>query len=111
MKYRLTRYQDAQGHVPFSRWLNGLRDLKAVAQILLRLNRAAEGYLGDRNHLRDGVWEMRLHSGPGYRLYYGFSGREKLLLLNGGDKSSQQSDINKAISYWQDQQLRKHHEK
>lgn len=77
----------------FSRWLRALRDLQAKAGILRRLSRAHAGNLGDVKSVGDGVSEMRVDIGPGYRLYFTRRGDALILLLCGGDKSSQTRDI------------------
>lgn len=77
----------------FSRWLRALRDLHARAGIVRRLSRAQAGNLGDVKSVGDGVSEMRVDVGPGYRLYFTRRGDALILLLCGGDKSSQARDI------------------
>lgn len=78
-------------------WFRGLRDLRAKAQITRRIERAQTGNLGDVAPVGEGVREMRIHYGPGYRLYFVERGREIVVLLAGGDKSSQPRDIKAAI--------------
>jgi putative addiction module killer protein len=80
----------------FTAWLGGLRDRQARARILKRVDRAAEGNLGDVAPVGDGVSEMRIHHGPGYRVYFKHEGNELIMLLCGGDKSTQQDDIEEA---------------
>ena len=81
----------------FAKWLKRLKDINARARINVRLTRIAlTGNLGDTKPVGDGVYELRIDYGPGYRVYYSQRGREILLLLIGGDKSSQQKDIEKA---------------
>jgi putative addiction module killer protein len=80
----------------FDAWLSELADLKAKARILVRLRNAMNGNLGDCAPVGDGVSEMRLHTGPGYRIYFMRRGEAVYLLLCGGDKSSQQRDIERA---------------
>lgn len=80
----------------FDTWLRGLRDRQAVARILLRLERIADGNFGDHKSVGDGVSEMRIDHGPGYRVYYAQRGAVVVILLCGGDKSSQNRDIEKA---------------
>ena len=80
----------------FRRWLNGLRDRKARLRIDDRLKRLASGNAGDTKSVGDGVQELRLHFGPGYRIYYVWRDGVLIILLNGGDKSSQARDIAKA---------------
>jgi putative addiction module killer protein len=80
----------------FEDWLRNLRDKKARARILARLESALLGSLGDVKHVGAGVREMRVHFGPGYRIYFAQRGEVLLLLLCGGDKSTQARDINRA---------------
>jgi putative addiction module killer protein len=80
----------------FEVWFDELADMKAKARILARIQSAALGNFGDCASVGDGVFEMRIHFGPGYRLYYTRRGEAIYLLLNGGDKSSQRRDIKRA---------------
>jgi len=80
----------------FATWLAGLRDERARARILKRLDRAREGNLGDVAPVGDGVSEMRIFYGPGYRVYFIQRGSELIVLLCGGDKDSQGTDIKEA---------------
>lgn len=81
----------------FAKWLKRLKDTSARARINVRLKRISlTGNLGDTKSVGDGVYELRVDYGPGYRVYYSERGKEVLLLLIGGDKSSQQKDIEKA---------------
>ena len=77
----------------FDRWLSSLRDLRAAARIQVRLDRMAVGNPGDVKAVGDGVSEMRIDYGPGYRVYFMRSGSLVVLLLCGGDKSTQDKDI------------------
>lgn len=81
----------------FVKWLDGLSDIHARARILARIDRLAEGNPGDVKPIREGVSEMRINYGAGYRVYFIKRGRELIILLAGGDKSSQSKDITKAI--------------
>lgn len=81
----------------FDDWLSSLKDKKAKAKIALRLGHAEQGNFGDCEPVGEGVLEMRIHYGPGYRLYFTRRGEVVYLLLLGGDKSTQQQDIKKAI--------------
>ncbi len=83
-------------------WLAQLEDLKARARIAARLDRLSLGILGDCKPLREGVSELRIDWGPGYRVYYTMLGRICVLLLCGGDKRRQSSDIKRAIEYLED---------
>lgn len=80
----------------FRKWFAGLRDLRARIQIARRIERAEAGNLGDVSPVGDGVSEMRIHYGPGYRLYFARRGAAIIILLCGGDKSSQPRDIEAA---------------
>jgi putative addiction module killer protein len=80
----------------FARWLDELRDIKARARILVRLDRLAEGNPGDVKHVGEGVSELRIDYGPGYRVYYKKQGRTIIILLSGGDKRTQKRDIARA---------------
>jgi putative addiction module killer protein len=82
--------------------LENLKDFEGVLQITKRVRRLTIGHRGDFSSVGQGVFELRIHFGPGYRVYYAPVGKEIDVLLFGGDKSSQQRDINKAIEYWKD---------
>ena len=77
-------------------WLNTLRDKRALARILVRLDRLAEGNFGDHHAVGAGVSELRIDVGPGYQVYYTIRERKVVILLCGGDKSSQWRDIRQA---------------
>ncbi len=91
---------------PFQEWLKKLRDPIAKMQVVMRVNRIEGGNFGDNKFCRDGVWEVRIDQGAGYRVYYAMSGTVVVLLLCGGDKGFQDSDIERAIGYWKDWQRR-----
>lgn len=78
-------------------WIDELGDLAGRARILMRVDRLIHGHPGDHRHLGDGVSELRIDIGPGYRVYYSVRGDRLLLLLAGGDKSTQSRDIARAI--------------
>lgn len=82
----------------FDKWLKGLRDLQAKARIFERIRRLRDGNPGDTKSVGQGVSEMRINYGPGYRLYYAQRGKALVLLLCGGDKSSQKEDIARAVA-------------
>lgn len=100
--FDLFRYQTADGREPFTEWLDGLRDRQAKARILARLERLTAGNFGDCEPCREGVSELRIHWGPGYRVYHTRVGRTVILLLAGGDKRTQDADITRSIGYLQD---------
>jgi putative addiction module killer protein len=81
----------------FAQWLDGLRDIKARARVQARLDRLAEGNPGDVKSVGEGVSELRIDFGPGYRVYFKSRGRQLVILLAGGDKKSQTSDIKAAL--------------
>lgn len=103
----LRRYQLEDGSIPFTEWLRCLRDARARAQIEVRLRRVSVGNFGDCKPVGEGVSELRMDIGPGYRVYYGKHGQELVILLCGGDKGSQQADIACAKVYWTDWKRRK----
>jgi len=80
----------------FAKWLRALRDNRARAKILVRIQRLAAGNPGDVAPVGDGISELRIHYGPGYRVYYRQKGDEVVILLCGGDKSTQDGDIREA---------------
>jgi putative addiction module killer protein len=92
-------YLDDNGRSPFRNWLQEL-DHATRARVQARVLRFETGNLGDHKQVGDGVWEARLAFGPGYRIYFGKSGREIVLLLLGGDKGTQRKDIKQAKQYW-----------
>jgi putative addiction module killer protein len=105
--YQLTYYTDATGEKPFRKWLHSLRDRSAFARIATRLERVELGNVGDHKNVGSGVFELRIHYGPGYRVYYAYSGNQIVLLLLGGDKSTQEQDIVTAVAYWKNFQENK----
>jgi putative addiction module killer protein len=96
------RYTTESGKDVFGDWLAKLADPRAAAKIVVRIDRLAAGNFGDCKAIRDGVWELRVNWGPGYRVYYAISGRTQVVLLCGGDKRKQSADINRALGYWKD---------
>lgn len=96
------RYQTEDGREVITEWLERLRDVRAKARIVARINRLKAGNFGDCKPVRDGVSELRVDHGPGYRVYFGVVGSQVVLLLCGGDKRSQDADIDKAVDYLAD---------
>jgi putative addiction module killer protein len=93
-------FHTPDGRDPVAEWLDGMRDSRARAAILLRIGRLERGLFGDCKSLGDGVSELRIDVGPGYRLYFGRRGERIVLLLCGGDKRGQRGDIARAKRYW-----------
>ena len=81
----------------FDRWFGALRDLTAKRRIQARIDRVEDGHFGDHKPIREKVFEMRIQHGPGYRLYFTLRGLEVVILLAGGDKSTQTADIEMAV--------------
>lgn len=93
-------YQTSSGREPFNEWLSSIRDTETQARIRARLERLEDSNLGDCQSVGEGVFELRIHFGSGYRVYFGQIDNTIILLLCGGDKSSQRRDIERAKIYW-----------
>jgi putative addiction module killer protein len=104
--FELRHYTTADGVDVFAQWLDSLRDRQAQARVAARLVRLNNGNFGDCKPLGEGVWELRIDWGPGYRVYYAIQSQRLILLCEGGDKRSQAADIKRAIERWQDWQQR-----
>ncbi len=107
----IQNYVAADGTCPFEEWLDSLRDLTARAKIRNRLRRVESGNLGDYRSVGEGVCELKINYGPGYRVYFRQIGSIIVLLLCGGDKSSQEQDIQRAREYGRDYERRKNSDK
>src|SRR5579863_1395448 len=94
-------YATDTGKEPFSDWESGL-DKKVRAIVMRRLGQLRLGSFGDAKRIQggDGIWELRIDFGPGYRIYFGKAGIQVVILLSGGDKKNQNRDIEKAKKYW-----------
>ena len=104
--YQVDEYLTPEGRAPFSEWLGALKDLKGRALIRVRLDRLSLGNLGDCNRIGEGLHELRIDFGPGYRVYFGQKGKQLILLLCGGTKRTQKRDIQRARDYWDDYRSR-----
>lgn len=104
--FDLIHYADADGKDHFGRWLESLSDIQAQARVSARLIRLHRGNFGDCRAVGEGVWEIRIDWGPGYRVYYAIAGKQAILLCEGGDKRTQATDIQRAIARWKDWQQR-----
>jgi putative addiction module killer protein len=109
--FEILHYITHDAKDPYLDWSRKLRDTKARIAVDRRINRLTLGNFGDHKFCRDGVWEVRIDVGAGYRVYYAIVGQQVILLLCGGDKSSQDRDISTACKYWQDWQRRVDDEK
>jgi len=93
-------YQDKEGHEPFTTWLNKLRDISGRRRILTRLRRLEQGNYGDCEPVGEGLSELRLFFGSGYRVYFGEDAHNIIIILCGGDKGSQKKNIKFAKLCW-----------
>lgn len=100
MEKTILIFETREGKCPFSDWLLNLKDSKGRAVIRARLERVRLGNFGDCKSIGDGVNELRVAFGPGYRVYFGQDGTKLIVLLCGGDKSTQKRDIAKAKLLW-----------
>ncbi|MCY4364010.1 MAG: type II toxin-antitoxin system RelE/ParE family toxin [Gammaproteobacteria bacterium] len=107
MLNRINEYTDEQDKSPYAEWLASLRDARARARVIMHVDRMELGLFGDSEPVGDGLSEVKIHYGPGYRVYYGKEGPDAYLLLCGGDKSTQSKDIKRAKTYWQEHKRRK----
>lgn len=99
-------YVDSTGKTPFTDWMEKLRDRKARVKIHTRIDRLRLGNAGDYKTLGNGLFELRIHYGPGYRIYFGKAGESLILLLCAGNKTTQRQDVNLAKQYWMDYRRR-----
>jgi putative addiction module killer protein len=95
-------YETSNGQAPFTEWFASIQDTKTQTRIRGRLDRVEAGNFGDCQSVGDGVFELRLHFGQGYRIYFGEVANTIVLLLCGGEKSSQTQDIERAKIYWRE---------
>jgi len=105
--YTVSYYLTPAGDKPFKEWLDGLKDILARQKIRIRLDRVRLGNLGKNRSVGEGVYELKVDYGPGYRVYYGLDKKTMVLLLLGGDKGSQKKDITQARTYWEDHKRRR----
>ncbi|ADW67796.1 type II toxin-antitoxin system RelE/ParE family toxin [Granulicella tundricola] len=107
--YEIEHYLTPEGRDLYQDWHRALRDSKAKQAVDRRIYRMEAGNFGDHKFCRDGVWELRVDVGPGYRVYYAMDGLQIVLLLCAGDKSSQSKDIDRACGYWRTERETRNH--
>jgi putative addiction module killer protein len=105
----IRHYLDPCGRDHYQRWFDGLRDLRGRIAILRRVQRLELAHFGDCRDCREGVRELRIDIGPGYRVYFAREGGVVVVLLGGGDKDSQERDIERAVDAWRDYRRRGQH--
>ncbi len=99
-RWEVLEYVSESGSCPFQDWLENLKDVKGRAIIRKKINLLRLGYFSDSRSLGDGLFEIRIFFGPGYRVYFGKQEKKIVILLCGGKKDSQKRDIEKAQKYW-----------
>ena len=100
--YSIEIFETTSGKRPFSKWLTDLKDLNGRAKIRVRLDRVRLGNFGQCEPVGDGVSELKVNYGPGYRVYFGLKGKRIVLLLCGGSKRTQSKDISNAIAFFKE---------
>jgi putative addiction module killer protein len=103
---QVLHYLTADGRIPYEEWLDTVKDPKGYAAIQGRTDRLERGLFGDARFVGEGVWELRIDTGPGYRVYYARAGKVLVILLCGGSKRTQDTDIETAKAYWSDYEKR-----
>jgi len=98
----IEKYLTTSGRCPFDEWLESLKDKKMQAIVATRLNRVIQGNFGLCRQIDKNIWELKINFGPGLRIYFAMDSETIVLLLCGGDKSTQAHDIVKAKTYWID---------
>ena len=93
-------FETRDGRVPFREWMNLVKGQPVYEKVVARLERIEEGNFGEHRSVGEGVSELVINFGPGYRVYYGLDGADIVILLVGGSKATQQKDIDAAKQYW-----------
>ena len=104
--WEVKEYASEDGAYPFAAWVKSMPDARMRGRVMSRINRLRLGNFGDAKPVGDGVMELRIHAGAGVRIYFGRIGQRVVLILAGGDKSTQRRDIKRAKAYWQDYRRR-----
>ena len=107
MSIDILKYEAIDGTIPLDVWLTALRDHRAKARVLIRLDRLGLGLEGHWRSVGEGIRELKISEGKGYRVYYAWDGSKIVLLLCGSNKSTQNTDIENARTYWRDYNERK----
>ena len=107
MLYKIIHYKTSNDVDVFAKWFDKQRDERAMARMLARIECMGDGNFGDCKALEAGVWELRIDVGQGYRLYYSIIEKAVILIICGGDKSTQDRDIARAIGYLAEYKRRK----
>ncbi len=102
----IRHYLTVSGRDLFQSWLDDIRDMRARVAIQRRIDRLAAGNFGDHKFCRDGISELRIDVGAGYRVYYAKAGQALVLIVCGGDKRTQAADIERAVKCWEDYRRR-----
>lgn len=105
--YTIAYYLAETGGKPFKEWLDDLKDITARQKVRIRLDRVRLGNLGRNRSVGEGVYELKIDYGSGYRVYYALEKKTLILLLMGGNKASQDKDIALARKYWQNHKRRR----
>ncbi len=100
-KYTIEMYTTEDNQKPFLEWMHSLSDKKAGIKILDRIDRVQLGNLGNYKSLKNGIFELKIYFGPGYRIYFAYGALDKILILYGGTKATQRKDIEKAKKFYQ----------
>jgi putative addiction module killer protein len=103
----INEYKDEFGKSIYAQWLESIKDARAKARIIMQVDKMELGLFGDSQPIGYGLSELRIHYGPGYRVYYGKEDMHRYLLLRGGNKSTQSKDIKLAKDHWKDHERRK----
>ncbi len=106
MSYHVEIYTTEAGKQPFQEWFNSLKDDEARSKILRALHKLEEGCLGVLKKLKGGISEIKIYYGPGYRIYYVLTAKNRILILWAGTKKTQQKDIRRALKYWNERKER-----
>ena len=104
--YKLKIYSTEKGKEPFSDWINSL-EITDQARVDARIDRIITGNLGEYKHIQEKIYELKFKNRSGFRIYYAIDGETLILLINGGNKRTQDRDIKKAKEYWNDYKKRK----